>query len=341
MTEQIVRIKELRDKIKESISPLIDNDYIFIELPFYINPGDALIWKGTETFLSELPYKCLHRAAFSTFDFIDIPKDTIIVMQGGGNFGNLYRSNQDFRLAVIEKYPDNKIIILPQTVFYKDTSLLRKDVLSMRKHKHLTICARDYYSYDFLRRFRFSGNIMLVPDMAFYCDLDFIHSLSVGITKERIIFKRIDDEYKQSQTLDTIINQSTPVSTDISDWEIIEHPNDTTERLREMILGNSPHSSINEYALDTLLPYMIETGIKQISSYNEIITTRLHAAILALLLGKKITILDNSYGKNSHFYDTWLQDTCDITCIKEKIYHDWKRTLQFGFIQTILRLNIA
>ena len=58
-------------------------------------------------------------------------------------------------------------------------------------------------------------------------------------------------------------------------------------------------------------PYLIRSGVRQLMSHTDIYTTRLHACILSILLGKeKITFFDNSYGKNRNFYDTWLRD-CD------------------------------
>ena len=50
--------------------------------------------------------------------------------------------------------------------------------------------------------------------------------------------------------------------------------------------------------------------MKQLGAYKTIYTTRLHAAILGVLLGKKVVFMDNSYGKNRGFYETWLKD-CD------------------------------
>jgi exopolysaccharide biosynthesis predicted pyruvyltransferase EpsI len=49
-----------------------------------------------------------------------------------------------------------------------------------------------------------------------------------------------------------------------------------------------------------------------LSKYDYVFTTRLHGAILSLLLHKKFTFFDNSYGKNKGFYDTWLKDVDGI-----------------------------
>lgn len=47
-----------------------------------------------------------------------IKKDTIILLQGGGNFGDIWDIHE-FKRKVIRNYPENRIIIFPQTVFYQ------------------------------------------------------------------------------------------------------------------------------------------------------------------------------------------------------------------------------
>ena len=60
---------------------------------------------------------------------------------------------------------------------------------------------------------------------------------------------------------------------------------------------------------------MIKLGISFINEYNIIYATRLHSAILALILGKRVVMIDNSYGKNSCFYNTWLKDAENIELV--------------------------
>ncbi|MDI5788788.1 hypothetical protein PO124_11350 [Bacillus licheniformis] len=40
-------------------------------------------------------------------------------LSGGGNFGDLYPHFQQFRERVVEHYPDNRIVILPQSIYYE------------------------------------------------------------------------------------------------------------------------------------------------------------------------------------------------------------------------------
>lgn len=60
----------------------------------------------------------------------------------------------------------------------------------------------------------------------------------------------------------------------------------------------------------------VRTAIEFIDRYEHIYTTRMHAAILSVILGKDdVVLFDNSYGKSSSFYQTWLEDVEGIQCI--------------------------
>lgn len=62
----------------------------------------------------------------ATASLTPLDSNVVILLHGGGNFGDIYGSSQKFRKDVIELYPDNKIIILPQTIYFKIRTLRKK-----------------------------------------------------------------------------------------------------------------------------------------------------------------------------------------------------------------------
>lgn len=319
------RIEKQRQIIYELLTPLIDCDYLFIDLPYYSNIGDTLIWKGTETFLSSLSYKCLLKASFQTFSFPQIEQDTVIVMMGGGNWGDLYAPHNKLRRDVVEHYPDNKIIILPQTVYYEGARNACADAKVFRKHKKLTICARDRYSYNFLRRFDFSKNIVLVPDMAFCIDNEALRQLSCKSTGKDLVFKRVDKEQSSMSVLDRYLSGR---RYDISDWPLYEGNDHKADRLYALLKAERLLDA-DRYAIETYLPERFREGVEHISKYERVFSNRLHGAILAILLGKETFILDNSYGKNSQYYNTWLKGTDNIHLMSVNKPMRIKRKIRF------------
>lgn len=78
-----ILINSLREKIRDSLTPLITHNYVLLDLPYYDNIGDTLIWEGTREFLKTLPYKCLYYASKDSFRYRELPPEAIILLSGG------------------------------------------------------------------------------------------------------------------------------------------------------------------------------------------------------------------------------------------------------------------
>jgi pyruvyl transferase EpsO len=314
------KITQLKSLIAGALTPLIDHDYWYLELPYYTNIGDVLIWQGTEDFLSGLAPRCAYKASLQTFRPRAIKADDIILLQGGGNFGDLWAScgNHDFRTRIVRDYPDNRIIVLPQTVFYADEARMAADAAVYARHKRLTLCARDRTSYDILRRHFSANTVLLLPDMAFCIDTAELKRYQGKALTKNLLLKRTD---KELNTGVDFARYAREAETDTADWPSMEEVLFSVRLLnycfslkrRLPLLFTRP---TDIYASAFFKPAMIKTGVRFISRYNKIYTTRLHGAILCCLLEKPFTFFDNTYGKNSGFYDTWLSDLDDAQFIR-------------------------
>src|SRR4030042_4440105 len=120
------KILQLGRHITKELGDLIDRDYVLLGLPYYLNVGDILIWEGERQFLSPLPHKCLNEG-YRYRDYWRIQDNTLILLQGGGNFGDLWRFIQDERLSIVQRYMNNPIILSPVTCWYENAALLQQD----------------------------------------------------------------------------------------------------------------------------------------------------------------------------------------------------------------------
>lgn len=317
-------ITKLANDIKETLSPKINSNYIFLDLPYYTNIGDTLIWKGTEDFLSTLPYKCLYRASIETYFKPEVKTDTVILLQGGGNFGDLWRRHTNFCLQIIKDFPENKIIILSQTVYYKSQDTLKSDALEMGKHSDLTICARDKVTHKLLLE-NFTNNIELLPDMAFCINSTYLSKYAKQETDKSLFFLRKDQELQNFDFNEYIPKDE---SIDQMEWPSMDRvlfPSRVLNllfriygRINKKVFGRRLLAKIIDYyCVYVYMPYLLRVGIRFISKYKYMYTTRLHGAILSILLGKPITFFDNSYGKNSTFYNAWLTDFKNVKMIEQ------------------------
>ena len=304
MTNQ-EKIQQLKEYIHNSLAHLIDSDYVLLDVPYYTNIGDTLIWEGTKHFLKDIQHKCLYTASVETYKYRPLSPSTVILMQGGGNFGDLWRRHQDLRLQIVQAYPNNKIIILPQTVFYNDKNVFEEDAKIFNSHKNLHICARDTVSLEYLQQ-SLTCNLLLVPDMAFYISNKLLKKHSKKEGDRALFLKRNDPEFCQYDFNSYITEEEAQLDT--SDWPTMEQQFKTKTYLDKLLWRKKRIGRIPDIYADWVFrPHQVQKGIEFVSQYKKVYTTRLHVAILSLLLGKDIVFFDNSYGKNSSFYGTWLK----------------------------------
>lgn len=313
------KISELRKVIEDKLTPLIDNDYVFLDLPYYDNIGDTLIWEGTREFLRKLPYKCLYYASKDSFHYKKLSSDVVILLQGGGNFGDLYRLHSEFRKKIITLYPNNKIIILPQSVFYQTDRFVAADAKFYSSHKNLFICAREWYSYNFLKK-NFQNNCLLVPDMAFFIN---VTKYRISDNENRVLYlKRKDKEFVADKG-----NSQVPKNAETHDWPTYEQSFKQAEKVEKVcykiakmatLLGVSAKYKvrIDDWKRNYFYrKFYLQIGINFLSPYTVIYTTRLHVMILGLLLGKEIFLINNSSGKVINYYTTWLEGVDNVNII--------------------------
>ena len=107
---------------------------ILMGFPNHRNLGDQAIALAEEIFI---------RKNFPEYDFYSVPEgimlkcvdkvrkackdEDILVLHGGGNFGNQYMYIEESRRRILELFPNNPIILMPQSIYFSnDEELLYK-----------------------------------------------------------------------------------------------------------------------------------------------------------------------------------------------------------------------
>ncbi|ANY73376.1 exopolysaccharide biosynthesis protein [Paenibacillus ihbetae] len=301
-TKEMHPMDELKEKLKVILQAVPSGSSIYyIDYPLYDNGGDLLIMKGTEKFFADHNINVMARYCLNDFPKkLSIPQNCIIVLQGGGNFGDLYPNHQGLREKVIERYPEHRIAILPQTIYYENDAAYNKAAAIVNKHRDLHIFVRDTVSLEQART-KFKCNLYLSPDMA--------HQLwpllpSKESSKEVLYFLRLDKEASGSQ--ESIPLQS---SSDYQDWKTLY-----SFREQLMIKFISKLTSLKgriglKFSMNFMWylysDHLVNKAHSLFSNYKVIKTSRLHGHILSCLMDKPHILVDNSYGKNSNYYNTW------------------------------------
>ena len=303
----------LRDLVEAALVPLItghDHHICLLDPPGHSNVGDQAILLGELDFLR----KHFPRAKVSSFDIRNyspgcdrfIEQCSIILMHGGGNFGDIWPEHHQLRLKILQRFPHKRIVQLPQSISFHATDSLAISARAIAAHPDFHLVARDRAS-EALARANFDCNIILAPDMAFCLNgLD----RSPPVTDFLCLLRTDKEAVADHPQLLDIVKQVS-ASVEATDW-IIE-PHDRIKRLdrylsrrsstrpRAAWMFNNPILRVREqYARQRLA-----VGTAMLSRGQVVVTDRLHAHILSCLLGIPNFIFNSLDGKVGAFHAAW------------------------------------
>ena len=163
--------KEIREELKTGQARRV----VLICTPEHGNLGDQAIAQYSKQWLTQgcAPY---HVAEITINQYETYPKlverhirnDDVIVVCGGGWLGNLWFHNEVAVRRILRKFKRNRIIILPQTIYFSDDAAGQTQMQSSQAiysaHPDLWLCLRDKASYRFIAENHFLRD----PDKALY-----------------------------------------------------------------------------------------------------------------------------------------------------------------------------
>lgn len=277
----------------------------FLDAPEYENLGDQAIAFAITTFCGKIMpdreiIEFQESNVLSYFKWIEkhINKKDIIVLQGGGNLGNLYRRYEFVRRMIVKKFPENKIIVFPQSISYsgddkgKYESVIAQKIYS--KHKNLTIFARDSSSYKIMRKIYYNVDIRLCPDIVFSL-------LNIVCAKERhgvgMCIRNDKESSLSNEDKKLLMEQVNKKYSYISNFStMIKYGKDIVEEeRRDLVLSK----------------------LQEISQYELVITDRLHGMIFAYITSTPCIALNNTTGKSYFAYKDWLNDKENVVFLND------------------------
>lgn len=309
----IVNVQTQASVVLDALIPS-DAHIILLDYPHHPNVGDSLIWLGEIAYLNNRGLKPSYVCDYQNYNVTTIKKihrkNSIILLHGGGNFGNLWIHLHKFKLQVLKDFPFLPVIQLPQTVYFEGDKYLAETVNAIKQHSNFTLLVRCYVSLAFAKQ-HFSCAITLCPDMAFF--IGSIDNKKISIV-DRFILSRTDVEKPSDSPINSIqFDPSTSVQ--IEDWLTISKKEFLIERfeshywIRKLFSRLDRNNQVLLYVWHLLAKARLKRGVAQLSKGKVVITDRLHGHILCLLLNKPHVLMDNTYGKLSHFYKTWTYDS--------------------------------
>ncbi len=302
----------LRQRISDTLLPIIapfSERIHLLDPPDHPNVGDCAILLGELDFLDRALPK-------SEVDFTDwtqashglrqIEDSSIILIHGGGNFGDIWPDHHNFRLHILREFKHRKIVQLPQSIHFDSSAVLKETQDAIAAHPDFTILARDRRSEAFARE-HFDCRVEICPDMAFA--MNPIHRRAA----EDDVFCLLRGDKEVVAEHDEIVRslKAMGLSIKVDDW--LDDPRTLAKLHDRFFRSMSKHAPsvrhlMAKQALSARRKYArsrLERGIDYLSQGRVVVTDRLHAHIISTLLGIPNLVFNSYDAKATALYETW------------------------------------
>lgn len=210
-------------------------EIILFSTPLHGNLGDHAIAIAEYKMLKDnklIPFEVATGEKDSCYNYLlnHIGKDAIICITGGGFIGSQWLNEEEFVRQIIHDYSNHKIVIFPQTFYYKDDENGRKEYQKSKKiyekARNLNIFVREAKSLEIAKTMLPKANVILVPDIVLY-----LEPKDYGLKREKVLLcirhdvesklkedeikkiKEIVKKYGKVEYTDTVINKSVKART--------------------------------------------------------------------------------------------------------------------------------
>ena len=242
--------------------------------PFHTNLGDNAQTYCIKKWLKEnypsYGIRCFNLPSICDSDYKNLKKhmrkNDRIFIHSGYHITDLYNEISVYK-KIIQLFPEKKITIFPQTIYYKDENKLRETADLFNRHGNITLMCRDEESFSVAQSFFSNCRLLLMPDIV----TTLIGTFSYNNHRQGILFCiRKDKEafYSNKQIEELRVALST-YKTDITDTTL-NMPAEEMAKNRKKILMQE---------------------LEKYSHYQLIITDRYHGTIFSLISGTPVIVL--------------------------------------------------
>lgn len=233
------------------------------------NIGDAAIAVGALEFIRQyFPDYC--PVELSTYEFNDrydelcalcSPQD-LIFLQGGGNLGNRFLNEENLRRRVITDFPKNRIVILPQTIYFDEDAgdELAESERVYNQHANLMLFTRGEESRCFAAEHFPQAKSASTLDMALMLQRNY------GMERNGILLclRDLSDESgltsEQYRQIEQTVEAFDPAYEKTNNLYATDIPREQRDRI-------------------------VEETLKKFAAHKVVVTDRLHGLIFSIITG--------------------------------------------------------
>lgn len=283
-----------------------------VNFPNHANAGDDAVWLGAEAVLARLGRPVRYRASWGAYhpDALRAahPEGPILV-NGGGNLGDVYARQQGVRERLLVDFPDRAVLQLPQSIWFRDDARRAAFAGLVADHGRFTLLVRDRPSLEAASALG-AARVELCPDLAL--GLPPVPR-PAPVTVDVVWCGRHDPE--------ATVDQRPPTDAEVSvvDWgQPIpgEPPPPRSVRWRQRVdrwgtdwIGSHPRQRLAPRVVgagyDTLARHWVDRGLALLAPGRVVVTERLHAHVFCLWMGIPHVTLETANGKIGALVDAW------------------------------------
>lgn len=288
---------ESREVLRRHLTP--GRPVALLDFPNHQNAGDSMIYIGEREHLHRLGVPIGYLADRHRFDSRELARrvpDGAILLHGGGNLGDRWVGFQDFREAIVDMYRDRKILQLPQSIEFRDPERARRASKIFSKHSDLTLLLRDNEALEVGADLFPTTKREFCPDMAFGMGLQ----SSLGTNDVDVVAllrrdsERVLDRFDFPAGLTVRVVDWGLDGFDRVEWKVLGVAGATVSRTasaQRFLYGSLEKCYARRARLN------IRAASRIIGSGRVVVTDRLHATVLAALMGRPVVALGNANGK--------------------------------------------
>ena len=297
------------------------NRYVLLNSPEHGNLGDHAISLAEIQLFEKYNMNYVELSGgfcrlFFAFLKRNVKETDCICVTGGGFLGSLWKNEDLFVQKIIASFPNNRIIIFPQTLFFssEDGQYITHFLGTFRQHGNIVFFHREKESFqvgnDVFRDTAIKN--ILVPDMVLFYNRKYPRR-EIKKSKKIMFCFRDDKECVTS----------------------IEWKNNAFAYLVNSGYEVEECSTVQDGVISFFSREKeVDIFIHKIAESSLVITDRLHGMLFSVVAGTPCISLDNISGKVGSVWNTWLYEC------------EYVRFLKDGFsfspqlIDTMLKMDI-
>jgi pyruvyl transferase EpsO len=305
-------LDELRIQVERGLDRYLPPEGDIALGDFSLNPnvGNHLMWIAVMRYLRSRGRRVgyvAHHANYSGADLRRAIGRGPILILGGAGMSGLWPLVRDMRHQMISECRDNPVVILPQTVIFRDVAEQGESQAVVDKHPNITVLARDEVSLAVAQRTYSQARVAMVPDLALM--------LPAQRRKHRPIapacwLARIDIE-ASGATAPTGFVRFDWAHLTARQWPVgygLMRASGALSRVRSRSTGGTIHDLSGRslvWLYERISETLLRTGNSLADHGAVFVTDRLHGHVLGVLRGQPTVLLPDAFGKNRAIFDSY------------------------------------